>query len=171
MFLFDSNAARDWAAIEQEVHRLCNRITAELLVCVKFDERKLAYEIKRRKRGTYVLTYFDAPAERLTDLERDAELSELVLRLLVLRADDVPEERIAELKLWPAETPLQPGSGDGRRHEEPEHGFRGRERAEAGPEPGREFEEAAEGAPRGRSRERGPVGGFEELPRDTDRPV
>ena len=58
MFLFDSAGARDWAAIDQEVRRLLGRISAEPLVCVKFDERKLAYEIKRRKRGTYVLTYF-----------------------------------------------------------------------------------------------------------------
>ncbi len=118
MFLFDSSAARDWAAIEQEVHRLCNRIGAELLVCVKFDERKLAYEIRRRKRGTYVLTYFEAPEEKITDLERDAQLSELVLRALVLRADHVPEEKINELKVWPAETPLQPMAGDGRRHDD-----------------------------------------------------
>jgi len=124
MFLFDSAMARDWAAIEQEVRRLCGRIGAELLVCVKFDERKLAYEIKRRKRGTYVLTYFETPSERLADLERDARLSELVLRLLVLKADQVSDERINELKAWPAETPLQPLSSD-RRHDEGERFGRG----------------------------------------------
>ena len=126
MFLFDSSVARDWAAIEQEVHRLCDRISAELLVCVKFDERKLAYEIKRRKRGMYVLTYFEAAPERISDLERDARLSESVLRLLVLRAEHVPEEKINELKIWPAETPLQPLSGDGRRHDDYDRGDRGR---------------------------------------------
>lgn len=126
MFLFDSSVARDWAAIEQEVHRLCDRISAELLVCVKFDERKLAYEIKRRKRGMFVLTYFEAAPERISDLERDARLSESVLRLLVLRADQVPEEKINELKIWPAETPLQPLSGDGRRHDDYDRGDRGR---------------------------------------------
>jgi small subunit ribosomal protein S6 len=120
MFLFDSSVARDWEAIEQEVHRLCNRIGAELLVCVKYDERKLAYEIKRRKRGTYVLTYLEASPERIVDLERDARLSELILRLLVLQADDVPEERIAELKTWPADTPLQPASSE-RRHDDHDH--------------------------------------------------
>ena len=123
MFLFDTAVARDWAAIEQEVHRLCDRISAELLVCVKFDERKLAYEIQRRKRGMYVLTYFEAAADKITDLERDAELSESILRLMVLRADHVPEEKVSELKTWPAETPLQPAS-EGRRHED-DRGDRG----------------------------------------------
>ena len=129
MFLFDGSVARDWAAIEQEVQRLCKRIKAELLVCVKFDERKLAYEIQRRKRGTYVLAYFEAEADRITALERDAQLSESILRLMVLRADHVPEERINELKTWPAETALQP-AGDGRRHEDGGRPARG-PRAEA----------------------------------------
>ncbi|MBU0640995.1 MAG: 30S ribosomal protein S6 [Planctomycetes bacterium] len=116
MFLFDNAVAHEWSGIEQEVRRLCDRIGAELEVCVKYDERKLAYEINRRKRGTYVLTYFQSVGDRINDLERDVRLSELVLRVLVLRADNVAEERIAELKARSAEEPLSPGSGDGRRH-------------------------------------------------------
>jgi ribosomal protein S6 len=126
MFLFDSAAARDWASIEAEIRRLMERIGAELLVCVKFDERKLAFEIKRRKRGLYVLTYFDAPATKIADLERDASLSEMILRTLVLRAENLTEQKLAELRAHPAEQPLQTMSGDGRRHED-EGGGRGRE--------------------------------------------
>lgn len=119
MFLFDAAVVRDWASIEQEVRRLCERIDAELLVCVKFDERKLAYEVNKRKRGTYVLTYFNAPPERIHDLERDVHLSEDVLRVLVLRADHVTEEKLAELRAHPAEQPLCPLSGEGRgRHDD-----------------------------------------------------
>jgi ribosomal protein S6 len=116
MFLFDNAVGMDWPAVEQEVRRLCGRIGAELHVCVKFDERKLAYEIKGRKRGTYVLTYFDAPPERIGELERDARLSEAILRLLVLRNDRISAERLAELKAWPPDKPLAPLS-DGRREE------------------------------------------------------
>jgi small subunit ribosomal protein S6 len=170
MFLFDSSAARDWAAIEQEVHRLCNRIGAELLVCIKFDERKLAFEIKRRKRGTYVLTYFEAPEERITDLERDAQLSELILRVLVVRAEHVPEEKINELKVWPAETPLQPMAGDGRRHEDGDRWSR------SGPsdsrsdvvvdhrEPAEDFDQDAAGQRRRRGPGRPASEGFEAIP-------
>jgi len=118
MFLFDTTAARDWAGVEQEVRRLCGRIDAQLLVCVKFDERKLAYEIKRRKRGTYALAYFDAPSDRIGELERDAQLSELILRLLVLRAENLTDQRLAELRAHKPETSLVPMSGDGRRHDD-----------------------------------------------------
>lgn len=116
MFLFDNSAARDWPAMEQEVRRLVERVDAELQTCVKYDERKLAFEIGRRKRGTYVLTYFDCAPERIPELERDSRLSELVLRLLVLR-QEVSEARLAELKAWPVDTSLQPAS-DSRRHDD-----------------------------------------------------
>lgn len=117
MFLFDNTTTHQWSEMEAEVRRLCDRIQADLQVCVKFDERKLAYEIKGRKRGTYVLTYFSADPARITDLERDAELSEVILRLLVLRAEHLSEERLAELRALPPEQPLQPISSDGRRGE------------------------------------------------------
>jgi small subunit ribosomal protein S6 len=120
-FLFDNTVAHEWPAVEQEVRRLCDRIGGQLQVCLKYDERKLAYEIRGRKRGMYVLAYFDAQPERIVDLERDAGLSEMVLRLLVLRGDKVSDERIAELKAHPADAPLAPSGGDGRRgyHDEP----------------------------------------------------
>ena len=85
MYLFDNAAAHEWSAVEAEVNRLCERIGAELVVCVKFDERRLAYEVNKRKRGTFVLTYMNVEPERITDLERDVRLSEAVLRVLVLR--------------------------------------------------------------------------------------
>lgn len=118
MFLFDPAVTRDWATMQAEVRRLCDRIGAELLVCVKFDERKLAYEINKRKRGTYVLAYFDAPPQRIADLERDVRLSELILRALVLRADKITDQRLAELRAHPPDVALAPSGGDGRRHED-----------------------------------------------------
>jgi ribosomal protein S6 len=145
LFLFDTTAAREWAAIEEEVRRLCSRIGAELLVCVKFDERKLAYEIARRKRGTYVLAYFDAPPEKINDMERDVRLSELILRGLVLRAEKFTEERLAELRAHPAETPLTPLGGDGRRHDDDRRGVE-RRPAER-PRPAPEAEKPPEAVP------------------------
>jgi small subunit ribosomal protein S6 len=149
-FLFDNTVAHEWPGVEQEVRRLCDRIGGQLQVCVKFDERKLAFEIKGRKRGTYVLTYFDAAPERIVDLERDAGLSEMILRTLVLRADKVTEERVAELQALPADTPLVPGGGDGRRYHDDYRGRRDtpgdRQRrgpAEASPEPAEKPRETA----------------------------
>ncbi len=138
MFLFDSAVTREWSVVDAEVRRLCERIGANLLVCVKFDERKLAYEIQRCKRGLYALTYFEAEPDKIADLERDVRLSEIVVRALVLRAENLTEEQLAKLQAHPAETPLTPLSGDGRgRHDddEPRRGgrFGDRDRRERGP--------------------------------------
>lgn len=150
MFLFDTAAMRDWAGIEEEVRRLCGRIGAELLVCVKFDERKLAYEIARRKRGTYVLAYLDIPSERIGDLERDIQLSEVILRGLVLRAETLTDERLAELRAHPAETPIAPPASDGRRHDDDRHSHDRRPR---------DFRRGPEGPPDARGTEvAAPVG-------------
>ncbi len=150
LFLFDTAVVRDWAAIEEEIKRLCGRIGAELLVCVKFDERKLAYEIGRRKRGTYVLAYFDAPPERINEMERDVTLSETVLRALILRAESLTEERLAQLRAHPAETSLTPMAAESRRHDDDRGGrghdrdrrggWRDRDRGPEGERPGREPE-------------------------------
>ncbi len=115
MFLFDNATMHQWSEMEGEVKRLFERIEAKPLVCVKFDERKLAYEIRGRKRGTYVLTYFEADPQRIADLERDARLSEAILRVLVLRAEKLSEEKLAQLQAHPAEQPIQPSSSEGRR--------------------------------------------------------
>jgi len=141
MFLFDNAAFKDWSDVESEVRRLCDRIGAQLQVCVKFDERKLAYEIRGRKRGTYVLTYFDAPPQRIADLERDARLSEMILRHLVLRAHKMTDEALAELRKHPADKPLIPHGADGRHGESRAAG--GRRAAESAKAAAREPAKAA----------------------------
>ena len=92
MFLFDPSYATDFARVEQEVDRLMGRAGAQVIMSQKWDERKLAYPIKGRKRGCYVLTFFRAEPDKITGVERDAQLSEPILRLLILRADHMTEE-------------------------------------------------------------------------------
>lgn len=117
MFLIDSAACHEWAAADAEVRRLLERIAADAEVCVKFDERRLAYPIKDRRRGLYVLTYFQSEPDKIATLERDARLSDLVLRLLVVSGAEVTDARIAELQKHTADQSLVPGS-DGRRGDE-----------------------------------------------------
>gem|GEM_PF-344518 len=106
MFLFDTSVVHEWPGIEEEVKRLLGRIDAELEVCLKFDDRRLAYDINKRKRGTLVLAYFKSDPQRIGELERDVRLSEQVLRVLVLKGSEVKEERLTELKALPADKPL-----------------------------------------------------------------
>ncbi len=94
MFIFDPTFATDFKNVEGEVERVMKRADAEIIVSRKWDERKLAYDINKCKRGCYVLTYFRAEPERIVALERDCTLSEKILRVLVLRVDDMSRERM-----------------------------------------------------------------------------
>ncbi|HRX86390.1 MAG TPA: 30S ribosomal protein S6 [Phycisphaerae bacterium] len=94
MFLFDPTFAADLGAAKAEVQRILERAHAEIVFLERWEERKLAYEIKGRKRGVYVLCYFKCDGARVAGIERDARLSEPTLRALVRRAEGVSLEQI-----------------------------------------------------------------------------
>ena len=103
MFLFDANVAgRDWPGLEKHVQDLLGRHDAELEYAERWPDRKLAYEVKGCRKGTYYLTYFRAAPDEITGLHRDCELSDRVLRVIVL-LDDANEEFCDERKRRDAE--------------------------------------------------------------------
>jgi ribosomal protein S6 len=97
LFLVDSaEAASDWQGINDHVKKILERNEAEILSIRKWDERPLAYPIMGRKRGTYILVYFNALCVKLSAIERDAQLSERILRVMILRGDHVTPKEMAK---------------------------------------------------------------------------
>jgi len=92
MFLFPQSASADLGGAVDHVKSILARSEAEIVSLVKWDERRLAYDIKGNKRGIYLLAYFKAPAANLARIERDCNLSEQLLRSMVLRAEHVAAE-------------------------------------------------------------------------------
>jgi small subunit ribosomal protein S6 len=89
MFILEPGRySRDPGAVTQQVADLITQHGGTVLAARLWDERKLAYPIKGHKKGVYWLTYFKMPGEGLTALERQCEISEEILRKLVLRVDD-----------------------------------------------------------------------------------
>lgn len=88
MFILDSNRyARDGAGASRQVEQMIEAAGGRLLVSRLWEERRLAYPIKKHRKGAYWLTYFQIPPDRLTTLNRQSEISELVLRHLILKLD------------------------------------------------------------------------------------
>jgi ribosomal protein S6 len=88
MFLVDSSqAATDWDGIVSNIKNILTKAGAEIISLKKWADRKLAYEIKHKTRGTYILCYFSADSEKIRDIERDVQLTERILRLLILSVD------------------------------------------------------------------------------------
>ncbi|MCA9291600.1 MAG: 30S ribosomal protein S6 [Phycisphaerales bacterium] len=94
MFLFPQSASADLKSAADHVHSLLDRAKAEVISFAKWDERRLAYEIQGNKRGVYFLTYFRTTTDNIAGLERNANLSEQILRFMITRADHVPAEEM-----------------------------------------------------------------------------
>lgn len=85
MFLLDpTQAAQEWEKMKNVITGMIEKRGGTIVSAKKWGERKLAYEIKGHKRGTYVLIYFQMTPQTITTLRRDFLLSETVLRSLIL---------------------------------------------------------------------------------------
>jgi small subunit ribosomal protein S6 len=95
MFLVDSAlAGSDWDGVMATIKNVLQKAEVEILWLQKWAEKKLAYEINHKARGTYILCYFRADGSRIRDIERDVRLSERIMRVLILRADKHMAEHI-----------------------------------------------------------------------------
>jgi len=95
LFLVDSaQATADWDAVVGLIKNILERADAEIVSMRKWDERKLAYEIDGKARGTYILCYFMAAGKKIRDIERDVRLSEQIMRVLILNAEAMSQEDI-----------------------------------------------------------------------------
>ena len=153
MFLLDNQVVReDWKKAKSVVTDALKKHGAKVVCARRWDERRLAYPIRRRRRATYCLAYYEMGSEGISALRRDLDLSENVLRYLMLALDTVPAN---EIQLATAEdaagfvAPAPPPD------DAPDTAPFGRRREEEGTEP-----EPAEGAAEAESaREEAPASG------------
>jgi small subunit ribosomal protein S6 len=94
MFLVSPAEAADLDAIVEHLKDICARAGASIIALRKWDERRLAYEIAKNKRGVYFLSYLEAPPQAIAEIDRLCNLSERVLRILITRADHLTVEEM-----------------------------------------------------------------------------
>lgn len=88
LFILDSNRySRDPGGVSAQVSDFVQKLGGEVLVSRLWEERRLAYPIKGQRKGTYWLTYFRLEGKQLTALERECQLSESIMRSLVIKID------------------------------------------------------------------------------------
>ena len=93
MFLVDNSEARkNYDAVNENITRIITKYGGEVIRSERWAERRLAFTVRRRDRGTYVLVYFNASPESITEIRRDCAIDEVILRNMILRASAVPEE-------------------------------------------------------------------------------
>jgi small subunit ribosomal protein S6 len=87
MFVFSQSVSVDFQGVVDHVKEILTKNGATIIAMKKWDERRFAYEIDKQKRGLYILTYFSCPGPAMLAINRAADLSEKVLRHLLVRAD------------------------------------------------------------------------------------
>jgi small subunit ribosomal protein S6 len=93
MFILDSNKyARDAAGTVEQIPATVEQLGGKILASRLWEERRLAYPFKGHRKGTYWLTYFRLDGDQLTNLSRQFQLNEAIVRNLVLKI----EPRIAD---------------------------------------------------------------------------
>jgi len=99
MFVLDGSGA-EFEAVSEPVRRILERNEVEVLSMKPWDDRRLAYEIKGRRRGLYVLAYLSVDPGKVVEIEHDCQLSEEVLRVLFLAREHLTEDELR------ADTPM-----------------------------------------------------------------
>ena len=101
MFLFPPPGVTDVEGMTKIATGFIERHGGKLILIKKWDERKLAYEIKKQKRGTYIIAYFTATGTAIGPIERDVTLSEDVLRVMITDASHLTQKEMEAVEPQP----------------------------------------------------------------------
>ena len=92
LFLIDNaHASTEWDNVVKHIHDILQKNGAEILKTEKWGEKKLAYKVKGHKRGTYLLIHFNANNSAITTLRRDFQLSDYIVRFLIVKDDKIED--------------------------------------------------------------------------------
>ena len=146
MFLvYNKEARKTHEYLEEHVKALIEKVGAKVVRFHKWDQRQLAYEIKGQREGIFYLAYLEAGTDTITALKREMELSEIVLRTLLLALDRIPTEDELRKRSTSAEEAMREGEelrgeggfdGGGRDRRHGRSGGRGFDGAGPGPDAG-----------------------------------
>ena len=81
----DQDAAKRAAILEEPIKKLGGSV----VLSQGIGRRRLAYRIARQSEGQYHLLRFQAPVDQVKELERLFRLSDVIVRFIILNAEDV----------------------------------------------------------------------------------
>jgi len=88
MYILDTALPEEETGTMQErFAELVRTHGGEVKDVVRWDTRRLAYEIKGKREGNYVIMTLTAGQEAMSELHRSLRLSEQVLRHMIVRTD------------------------------------------------------------------------------------
>jgi small subunit ribosomal protein S6 len=89
LFIVDPNVTDEQVdAVIAQVEGVVKDAGGEIDKVDRWGIRRLAYRVKKREEGFYILVQFSAAADTVKELERRLRVEELVLKYLTVRIDE-----------------------------------------------------------------------------------
>lgn len=89
MWVVDAALGReDYPKVQAAIREVIEKGGGSVVNLEKWEERRLMYQIKKKKRGLYVIAHFSAPTQAVTKIDRQARLADLILRHMILVDED-----------------------------------------------------------------------------------
>jgi len=103
MFLIaSSQVQKDPDFVNNTILSVLRKHNCEVLRNERWNERKLAYPVKRCDRGTHFVIHFNADQKKIAALRRDCQLNETILRTMITVCP-VPLEKLPPIGTGPKE--------------------------------------------------------------------
>ncbi len=88
MFIVDTEvASKKWEEVDTLIRNVVKKHEGETLDLAVWEERKLAYPIRKRRKGTYLLGHFQVPPENLNNIRDEFKITETILRQIFVIDD------------------------------------------------------------------------------------
>ena len=99
-FIVDPDLADDvGSAVDEKLKNVVSGNGGEVISYVPWGKKKLAYPVKKRTRGSYILMEYVGGSDLVAELERIMRLDERVLKFITVKLDDrYDPEKEAALK-------------------------------------------------------------------------
>src|SRR5215213_5539584 len=94
ILLDPTKTATDADGVKAQIHGTLEKYGAEILASRKWDDRKLAYPIGGHKKGVYHLAFFKVDTQKVTEIDHDFRLNEVILRHMISHIDPKWEEEM-----------------------------------------------------------------------------
>lgn len=109
--LFIVNPELNDAEVENVVQRLQEVVTrsgGQVHRTENWGRKKLAYEVKKHRKGIYVLMYLSGSGKTVAELERHYRMMDPVLRYLTVKLEKLPDFQPPEAEAAPREAEAAP---------------------------------------------------------------
>ena len=96
--LYDPGLEVDLSKAEDRVKKIFSDNNAEVVATDNWGKKKLAYEINKNDHGIYVFYTVNMPAENVGKVEKTLNITDEVMRYLIVREDEKTLAKMAEAK-------------------------------------------------------------------------